>query len=145
MLYEFLLKHEKEVLAVSENKTQELFGVRPNSDQLKKGLPIFFKQLLAALKLVVNNLKLDSVEDKPAMSKAAEQNDEPGIVKASTHPEEAEVASEAGIHGAELLRLGYTLSHVVHTYGSMCQAITEVAAKKKSSSLPKNLMISIGV
>jgi len=129
MLYEFLLKNEKEILAASKKKTVELAGVRPNSDQLKKGLPIFYKQLLAALKLVVDNLNVDAVEDKPAKASAARQNDEAGIVAASTHPEEAAVATQAGIHGAELLRLGYTLSHVVHTYGSMCQSITEVAEK----------------
>ncbi len=130
MLHEFLVKHEKEILAAAEKKTLELAGVRSNSDQLKKGLPIFYKQLLAALKLVVDNLKVDADENKPAMAKAALQNDETGVVIASTHPEEAEIATEAGIHGAELLRLGYTLSHVVHAYGSMCQAITKVAIKK---------------
>jgi signal transduction histidine kinase len=36
----------------------------------------------------------------------------------------------AGAHGQELLRLGYTLSHVVHAYGAICQSITETAAKK---------------
>ncbi len=130
MLHEFLVKHEKEILAAAEKKTLELAGVRSNSDQLKKGLPIFYKQLLAALKLVVDNLKVDADENKPAMAKAALQNDETGVVIASTHPEEAEIATEAGIYGAELLRLGYTLSHVVHAYGSMCQAITKVAIKK---------------
>ncbi len=110
-------------LAASEKKTLDLAGVRPNSDQLKKGLPIFYKQLLSALKLVVNKLKVDSLEDKPAMAKPATQDDEVGIVEACTHPVEAGVATEAGMHGAELLRLGYTLSHVVHAYGSMCQAI----------------------
>ena len=32
MLYEFLLKNEKEILANSAKKTLELAGVRPNSD-----------------------------------------------------------------------------------------------------------------
>jgi hypothetical protein len=32
-----------------------------------------------------------------------------------------------------MLRLGYTLSHVVHAYGAMCQAITEVAAENDTS------------
>lgn len=137
MMYEFLLTHEKEILAASVKKTQKLVGVRPDSDQLKNGLPIFYKQLLAALKLVVDNLKIDSVENKQAMVKAARENDEPGLVKASTHPEEVDIATEAGIHGAELLRLGYTLAHVVHTYGSMCQAITEVAMKKNVAITPQ--------
>ena len=137
MMYEFLLMHEKEILAASEKKTHELAGVRPYSDQLKKGLPIFYKQLLAALKLVVDNVKVKSIENKPAMAKAARQNDETGIVEASTHPEEVGIATAAGIHGAELLRLGYTLAHVVHAYGSMCQSITEVAMKKNIAITPQ--------
>lgn len=136
MLYEFLLKNEKEILAASEKKTLDLAGVRPNSEQLQKGVPIFYKQLLAALKLVEDNLKVVEAEDKPAMAKAARENDEPGVVLASAHPEEEALASEAGEHGAELLRLGYTLSHVVHAYGSMCQSITEIAAEKNVAITP---------
>ena len=78
---------------------------------------------------MIDDLNVDSVVDKPAMVKAARQNDGPAVVEASAHPEEAGVATEAGMYGAELLRLGYTLSHVVHAYGSICQAITEVAEK----------------
>ena len=36
----------------------------------------------------------------------------------------------SGEHGKELLRLGYTLSHVVHAYGAICQAVTEVASNR---------------
>ena len=34
------------------------------------------------------------------------------------------------------MRLGYTLSHVVHAYGSMCQSITELATKKEIRITP---------
>ncbi len=130
MLYEFLLKNEKEILAAWAKKTLELTGVRPNSDQLQKGVPIFYSQLLAALKLVEDNLKVVEAEDKPAMAKAARENDKLEVVAESTHPE------EAGEHGAELLRLGYTLSHVVHAYGSMYQSITEIATEKNVAITP---------
>jgi signal transduction histidine kinase len=49
---------------------------------------------------------------------------------------EVEVAESAGRHGAELLRQGYTLSHVVHAYGAMCQAITEVAGARGAKITP---------
>ncbi len=86
--------------------------------------------------MVIDDLKVKYTEDKPEMANAADQNDEAGVVKASAHPEEISVANDAGLHGAELLRLGYTLSHVVHIYGSMCQAITEVATEKKIEITP---------
>jgi signal transduction histidine kinase len=37
--------------------------------------------------------------------------------------------AEAVKHGKEYLRLGYTVSEVVHSYGVVCQAITDFAAK----------------
>jgi hypothetical protein len=51
MLSEFLLANQKEVLEMTENKTLNLAGNRPSSEQLKKGLPIFYKQLMTVLKL----------------------------------------------------------------------------------------------
>ena len=36
-------------------------------------------------------------------------------------------------HGAELLALGFTVSQVVHVYGDICQAITEIAIAQKAA------------
>ena len=33
------------------------------------------------------------------------------------------------MHGADLLRLGYTVDQVVHDYGDVCQAVTELAGE----------------
>jgi len=44
----------------------------------------------------------------------------------------AEVLDAAANHGKELLNLGYSLSHVVHAYGALCQSITEYAILKKT-------------
>ena len=38
-----------------------------------------------------------------------------------------EIATSASLHGAELLALGVTIGQVVHDYGDICQAITELA------------------
>jgi hypothetical protein len=35
----------------------------------------------------------------------------------------------AGMHGAELLQKGCTVAQVVHDYGDLCQAVTELAAE----------------
>ena len=126
MLLDFLEKNQSDILVRTEKKTLELAGVRPSSYQLKRGLPIFFQQLLGVLRLQKKGI--DSDPDK--MANAAAASNEPALAAASGHPGEAEVARQAGLHGLELLRLGYTLSHVVHAYGAMCQAITEVAVAK---------------
>jgi hypothetical protein len=39
-----------------------------------------------------------------------------------------EISSSAIQHGHDLLRQGFTVSQVVHSYGDVCQAITELAA-----------------
>jgi hypothetical protein len=36
----------------------------------------------------------------------------------------------AAIHGAELLRRGYTIDQVVHDYGDVCQSVTALAIER---------------
>ena len=131
MLHEFLLENEKEILDMTEKKARDLAGDGPTSGQLKKGLPIFYKQLMTVLRLEQPTPSEYKV-DKVGMAQAARDADEPAMSIASGRKDEVEVATSAGLHGVELLRLGYTLSHVVHAYGAMCQSITELANQKKA-------------
>jgi signal transduction histidine kinase len=130
MLHEFLLKNEQEILNMAEKKTLALVGVRPRSELLKKGLPIFYKQLLNVLLLNRGHAHSSEV-NQVGIAKAAAESDEPAMAMAAGRPDNAAVAKSAGLHGTELLRLGYTLSHVVHAYGAMCQSITELATNRK--------------
>jgi len=41
------------------------------------------------------------------------------------------IAAGARAHGVDLLRRGFTVSQVVHDYGDVCQAITELAVESK--------------
>lgn len=119
VLCDFLLENQAEILAVTERKSLEIAGNRASSDLLKQGLPIFFRQLVTVLKA------------EPPVNKE-KGPDVAAMAKASNRPGEVELAREAGHHGGELLRLGYTLSHVVHAYGAMCQSITEIATQKNA-------------
>jgi hypothetical protein len=130
MLYEFLQENQKQILAMTEKKSLVLAGVRPSSDQLKAGLPIFLQQLRGILKIEALTPRKTAHTNADAMAKAAQKNDEEGVAHAGGRPDEAKLAKSAGLHGEELLRLGYTLSHVIHAYGSMCQSITELASAK---------------
>jgi signal transduction histidine kinase len=103
MLHEFLEQNRNEILLLCEEKTRDLAGVRGGSEQLKLGLPLFFEQLIKMLEL-----KLSSDATPEMLVTAAD-------------------------HGKEFLRLGYSLSHVVHAYGAMCQAITELATDKEAN------------
>jgi signal transduction histidine kinase len=42
----------------------------------------------------------------------------------------SEIGGTASLHGRELLQRGYTVDQVVHDYGDLCQAITEVACEQ---------------
>lgn len=105
-LHEFLFRNKNEILVLSEEKTKALAGFRENSEQLKLGLPLFYGQLVKVLE-----------------------------EKLSKNPPDALLLAAAA-HGQEFLRLGYSLSHVVHAYGAMCQAITELAAIKNANISP---------
>jgi len=48
-LREFLKTNEAAILATTEAKALQLAGPRPPSEQMKLGLPIFFRQLLEVL------------------------------------------------------------------------------------------------
>ncbi len=116
---------------MTEKKARDLAEGGPNSDLLRKGLPIFYKQLIDVLQLE-QSIHPKYKIDKKGMAQAARDADEPAMSAASGRSDEVVVADTAGLHGIELLRLGYTLSHVVHAYGAMCQSITELATKKKA-------------
>lgn len=129
-LYDFLILNEEKIVKMTEDKALDLAGTKPSSEQLKRGLPIFYKQLIEILKrdqLIFDGPK----KDTNAIVNAASRMDEYAMALASGRPDEAELAKSAGSHGTELLRLGYTLSHVVHAYGAMCQSITELATQDK--------------
>ncbi len=133
MLYKFLGEHQKEILAMTAAKSLELAGVRPNSNQLMQGLPIFYKQLMTVLKLEIGSKPGEPKKEISKMATAATKNDEVAMASAEGRPAEMGLAASAGSHGKELFRLGYTLSHVVHAYGAMCQSITELATIKKAT------------
>jgi signal transduction histidine kinase len=89
-------------LELTEQKTRILAGTHSASAQLNLGLPLFYEQLISVLEK-----KLSSMPP-------------------------ADMLKTAASHGKEFLSLGYSLSHVVHAYGAMCQAITELAIDKQA-------------
>lgn len=136
MLPEFLLSYREEILAMTEKKALALAGVRPSSEQLKLGLPIFYTQLIEIL------LRQTSESTSQQMYELE--------IAAFDRQDDTPVKKSAGIHGAELLRLGYTLSHAVHSYGSLCQSITELATEKNVNITPAefgtlNLCLDIAI
>lgn len=99
-LHEFLTANEEGLVASCRAKVAERRAPRPTEAELEHGIPLFLEQLIGMLR------EEDTGVPGPAM------------------------VSTATRHGAELLDKGFTVSQVVHDYGDLCQAITELAAEE---------------
>lgn len=109
MLHEFLADRRGAILTAIREKTFAISESKPSSARLEQGLPEFYDRLVVVLK-----------ERAAGKGKAAAGRPAPATAR----------------HGRESLRLGYTVSQVVHGYGVICQAITELAQKEGATITP---------
>jgi hypothetical protein len=107
MLHEFLSANRRELIQRCSAKATERLSPRVSSPQLQHGIPVFLGQLIAALR---HEQEGTAVPGKTA----------------------ACAESRAALHGEELLKEGYTVDQVVHDYGDICQAITELAKERNA-------------
>lgn len=129
MLHEFLLTERKEILALCAHKVSNIADPKLSSERMEAGLPLFYDGLIDVLR------------------RAEQETIEGG--------KEANVLEHIGRysavqHGEESLKLGYTLSQVVHGYGSICQAITEYTQRKGKTITAQefsylNLCLDVGI
>lgn len=112
----FLLNNRDELIRRCKHKV----ALRPSRDatveQLSHGVPMFLDQLTRTLEAedggdAVGGLRISGASggDGSALS---------------------EMGVSATLHGGELLGLGYTVDQVVHDYGDLCQAITDLAVER---------------
>ena len=85
-------------------------------EQLLNGVPLFLDQL-------IKTLEAEDVDDSVASLRISGASGGDGIAL-------SELGVSAGAHGKQLLVLGYTVDQVVHDYGDLCQAITELAFER---------------
>ena len=105
MLHEFLTLHREEIIARSRQKVATRTAPRPTEAELEHGVPLFLQQLADTLRL--------------------EQ-------ETAARPTSAEMTQSAVRHGGELRQAGFTVAQVVHDYGDVCQAVTELAIELQS-------------
>ncbi len=111
MLHEFLTANRTELITRCRNKVAKRFAPSEIPMALDHGVPLFLQQL-------VETLRLEEREPHP-------ENVGPEPTLAAT-----EIGRTAAVHGAELLRLGYTIDQVVHDYGDVCQSVTQLASEQ---------------
>lgn len=113
-MHEFLANNSAELIKRCKAKVAMRPRRHASEEQLKNGVPLFLEQLTRTL--------------------LAEQADEAGesLRISGSSGGSATASSEIGVaataHGKALLALGYTVDQVVHDYGDLCQAITELAS-----------------
>jgi signal transduction histidine kinase len=101
MLLKFIRQNRAEIVRRTRQKVQSRSSPRATPEEIENGVPIFLTQLTELLSTT-------KVELTPPTSSGG----------------------SATKHGSELLRRGYTIAQVVHDYGDICQAITELASEQ---------------
>lgn len=99
MLHDFLRDNRTEILKRTRAKVAARQTPLPTADELQSGLPLFLDQLTDKLARRVSGV--------PA--------------------QQSSMDDAAARHGGELLAQGFTVAQVVHDYGEVCQAVTELA------------------
>jgi hypothetical protein len=102
MLYEFITLHRDDIVARTRARVRGRPWPSVSSREIEQGVPLFLTQLSETLRL--------EATPTPFSSDA--------------------IGSSATRHGAELLAAGFNVAQVVHDYGDICQAITELAAEQ---------------
>jgi hypothetical protein len=112
MLYELLRTNRGNLIERCRLKVSQRSSPPATAAELQYGVPLMLDQLFEALVLE---------EESPTPQEDSIFGYSPETLGS------AEAGRTAALHGGELFRLGYSVDQVVHDYGDLCQAITELA------------------
>jgi hypothetical protein len=115
MLHEFLTWNRAELIKRCRAKVSQRPLPSATPLELEHGVPLFLDQLIQALR---------HEQENPAMRNAAM------TAAARSTPAFLESSRTSALHGKEQLQQGYSVDQVVHGYGDVCQAITELAKER---------------
>ncbi len=113
MLYNFLIAHRVELVTRCRAKVAKRLAPEATEEELEDGIPLFLEQLIKTLEM--------EQTVQPMRSRKISGPSGGG------RPVLSEIGETAARHGRELLQHGFTLEQVVHDYGDLCQAITDLA------------------
>src|SRR5579862_7460367 len=118
MLHEFLANHRADLIERCRSKVARRPSPTATDAELEHGIPLFLDQLIKTLRV--------------------EQTSEPMRSRrvsgpAGGGPAMSEIGTTAALHGRELSLKGFTVEQVVHDYGDLCQAITDLAFERSAA------------
>lgn len=114
MLHDFLTDHRADLIDRCRTKVARRSAGSTNGHETTHGIPMFLDQLITTLRV--------EQSEQPLLSRAVS-----GPSGGGARPAFSEMGQVATLHGRELLRQGFTIDQVVHDYGDLCQAITDLA------------------
>ena len=115
VLHEFLTLNRADLIERCRLKVVKRLAPKVTDAELAHGIPAFLDQLIKTLRV--------------------EQTSEPMRSRkvsgpAGGGPDVSEIGATAALHGRELSLQGFTVEQVVHDYGDLCQAITDLAFER---------------
>ena len=116
MLHDFLDANSARLIETCRAKVATRAAPRPTEKEMQHGIPLFLRQLIETLR----------IEHAARDARALQQGPQ---AEASS----SELEATATRHGQELLQQGYTVDQVVHDYGDLCQAVTELAMREEAA------------
>ena len=116
MMHTFLTNNRAELITRCTAKVALRQQRAATLEQLNNGVPLFLDQLTATLRAE------EAHEDEESLRISGPSGGD-GLAL-------SEMGVAASTHGKELLRLGFTVDQVVHNYGDLCQAITDLAFER---------------
>ena len=117
MLHRFLAENRAELIHRCRDKVAARAMPGVPTRELAHGITVFLEQLIKTLK----------VEQGAHPLRSREVSGPSG----GGQPSLSEMGESAAAHGRELLQNGYTVEELVHDYGDLCQAITELALESE--------------
>jgi hypothetical protein len=111
MLHEFLTSNRQLLISRCREKVAKRFEPTETQATIEHGVPLFLQQLVETLR--------------------DEQNTDTRAVDSEPTPAPTEIGRAAALHGAELLRQGFSVDQVVHDYGDVCQSVTALAVEQE--------------
>ena len=114
-MHTFLSNNRDELIARCKAKVAQRPKRAATAKQLANGVPLFLKQLTRTLE----------AEEQGNVAEGVRISGPAGGDIAAL----SEIGVSASAHGKVLLGLGYTFDQVVHDYGDLCQAITDLAVE----------------
>jgi len=110
MLHEFLTSNRQLLISRCKEKGAKRFEPSESPGTIDHGVPLFLQQLVETLR--------------------SEQNTDVRSGDSEPTPAPTEIGRAAALHGAELLRRGFSVDQVVHDYGDVCQSVTALAVEQ---------------